>query len=291
MLIASEKLCDIHQIHDWLNQCAQSYHQLKIRDRITIDLSQLNYVTPLGCTTLLSTLCFLEKHFYLDTVVPQVRRIEDTNVVSYMERMNFFQLCPCDVRLSFENELDMGVLYSRKRYNKENSLNEITLCSSDMDVEKFDSSLKRILRNKGIAANQVSNISRIVTELGLNSVEHGKHNDEVSCYYSVQSYSAGKMGIAICDSGVGIVESLESHIDSYDDDDVVRQAIFTNASSRGKERGKGLPDVRNVALMLNNAQIYLRTHSNAYQVFNDRVVPLHNGSYFNGTYYYIIVNA
>lgn len=195
MLKVAGELRDINQIHEWLNSCALSYHQMKMRDTITVDLSLLNFVTPLGCTALLSSLCFLDKYFYLDTLVPRIQRIEDTNVVSYMERMNFFQLCPNDVRLAFEYELDMGTLYNRKRYNKEDSLNEITLCSSDTDVEKFDSSLKRILRNKGIAANQVSNISRIVTELGLNSVEHGKYNDVVSCFYCVQSYRGGKWGL------------------------------------------------------------------------------------------------
>lgn len=289
MLKVSDELLDIQQIHNWLDLCADTYN--KSSSRITVDLSQLNYVSPLGCTTLVSTLRFLDKYFYLDTIVPHISRIEETNVVGYMERMNFFKYCPKDVRSTFENELDMEFLYKRNRNNKQDSLNEITLCSSDTDVEVFDSSLKHILRNKGIAPNQISNISRIVTELGLNSVEHGKDNEEISCYYCVQSYSTGKMGIAICDSGMGIVKSLKPHIESEDDDDVVRKAIFTKASSRGKGRGKGLPDVRNVALMLNNAKFYLRTHKNAYQVFSDKVKPLYKGKYFYGTYYYIMVSA
>lgn len=292
MLKATRELGNIHQIHVWLNLCAQSYHQTGVRDRIPVDLSRLNYVSPLGCTALLSSLRFLDKYFYLDAKVPHVPRIEDTNVVSYMERMNFFKYCPDDVRSTFENEMDMEFLYGRTRRNKEDSLNEITMCSSDTDVEKFDSSLKRILKTKGLAPNQVSNISRIVTELGLNSVEHGKHDEEVSCYYCVQSYRNGKMEIAICDSGIGIVESLEPHIDSHDDDDVVRQAIFTTASShRHQNRGKGLPDVKNVALMLNNTEFYLRTHKKAYQVYSDRVESIQSGNYFNGTYYYIVVNT
>lgn len=89
MKVAGE-LRDINQIHEWLNSCALSYHQMKMRDTITVDLSLLNFVTPLGCTALLSSLCFLDKYFYLDTLVPRIQRIEDTNVVSYMERMNFF---------------------------------------------------------------------------------------------------------------------------------------------------------------------------------------------------------
>jgi len=290
VLQVSEKLLDIEDIHKWLDLCAISYNQSDVRDRITVDLSRLNYVSPLGCTTLLSTLRFLDRYFYLDTIVPYVPRIEETNVVSYMERMNFFKYCPDVVRSTFENEMDMEFLYGRKRNDKKDSLNEITFCNSDTDVEEFDSSLKRILKHKGIAQNQISRISRIVTELGLNSIEHGKHDGQVSCYYCVQSYSKNKLGIAICDSGMGIVESLEPHIDSVDDDDAVRQAIFTTASSRGKERGKGLPDVRNVALMLDNAKFYLRTHRKAYQVFSDKVESLHKGKYFYGTYYYIVVN-
>ncbi|MGI2295953.1 ATP-binding protein [Paenibacillus sp. GXUN7292] len=291
MLKVSDKLVEIHQIHNWLDLCAETFRKSNASDRITVDLSQLNYISPLGCTTLVSTLRFLDKYFYLDTIVPHVPKIEDTNVVGYIERMNFFKYCPDDVRSTFENELDMEFLYSRYRNNKKDFLNEITLCSSDTDVEVFDSSLKNILRNKEVAPNQISNISRIVTELGLNSVEHGKDKGEVSCYYCIQSYSNGKMGIAICDSGIGIVKSLKPHIKSENDDDVVRQAIFTKASSRGKGRGKGLPDVRNVALLLDNAEFYLRTHKNAYQVFSDEVKSLYKGKYFFGTYYYIVVSA
>lgn len=291
MLRTTETLQTISEIHNWLDLCAEIYNRSHVTDKITVDLSQLKYVSPIGCTTLLSTLCFLDKFFYLDIIVPVVHRIEETNVVGYIERMNFFKYSPEIVRATFENELDMNYLYGRNRNNQENSLNEITLCKTDIDVEKFDSSLKRILRNKGVSQNRVSNISRIVTELGFNSIEHGKDGNETLCYYCIQSYRSGKMDIAICDSGIGIVKSLENHVNAENDDDVVRQAILTKASSLvDQDRGKGLPDVKNVALKLNDAKFYVRTHNSAYQIFDKKVKSMVRGKYFYGTYFYLVVN-
>lgn len=292
MLKANDSLKTISEIHRWLDLCAETYNQHDVGERITIDLSDLEYVSPIGCTTLLSTLRFLDQYFFIDTIAPLVSKIEEKNVVSYLERMNFFLYCPGDVSSDFENALDMDYLYSRQRNNKEDSLSEITVCNDDLDVERFDSLLKRILKKMKISPNRISNISRIVTELGLNSVEHGKDDGETTCLYCIQTYKSGKMEIAICDSGIGIVNSLKSSVKSKNHDDVVRQAILTKASRLSEQgRGKGLPDVKNVAFKLDNVEFYLRTHNSSYQIFDDKVELIKKGDYFFGTYYYLVIHT
>lgn len=294
MLRANESLKTMNDIHNWLNLCRKTYDLNRAKSRVDVDLSNLKYVSPIGCTTLLSTLKFLDRYFDLDTIAPKVPDLTEKNVISYIERMNFFKLCPSVVCSSFEEQINMKSLYNRNRKNTENTLNEITLCNDYQDVENFDSSLKQILKNTGISPNRISNISRIVTELGLNSVEHGNHDGKVSCIYCVQTYeNANKMEIAISDSGVGIVNTLKYSPEKFTSThDVVRKAILTNASRHSdQERGKGLPDVQKVAFKLDDVEFYLRTHDSMYEVTNKKVKLINKGTYFCGTYYYLIVHA
>ncbi|MGG3275018.1 ATP-binding protein [Paenibacillus macerans] len=254
----------------------------------------MKWVSPIGITVLLSSLNYLDHMFFLNTDSPALEVTEKMNVLGYMERMNFFQLCPSDVKESFELTNDMEVYYHRNRNKKDEELDELRVSRSDADIVNLDRSVKKIMKAKGLHKNRITDIAGIVTELGQNAVEH-TGTDCYSCvqYYKKSSTRPERVEIAICDTGRGIVKSLKKHISYKDRHDIVKQAIFTRATSKPEEdRGKGLMDVKQTTFdWSSNAEFYLRTHDSVYRIHKNKLELLDVGNYFYGTYYYIIINV
>ncbi|HWO96377.1 MAG TPA: ATP-binding protein [Bacillus sp. (in: firmicutes)] len=291
MLELIENFKNINDIHNWLNKCADA--ERNSIPQLSIDMGHLKWLSPIGITVLLSTLNYLDRYFSLDTIAPQYKANDKFDLVGYMERMNFLKLCPRDVRASFESSTDMDFYYTRSRNRKEKELDELRVSHNDMDIVDLDKSVKRIMKDKGLHINRISDIANIVTELGQNAIEHAN----TECYSCVQYYKKTtkqpeRVEIAICDTGSGIFNSLKNYVEYTTFDDVVKQAIFTTASSLpNQERGKGLLGVKKTAFgWSSNAEFYVRTHDSSYRIHNDRLELLNRGEYFPGTYFHLIIN-
>ncbi|MFE5321470.1 hypothetical protein ACFQ88_22430 [Paenibacillus sp. NPDC056579] len=216
------------------------------------------------------------------------------DIIGYLERMNFLQLCPSNVKESFEFSNNMETYYHRNRNKKDEELDEVRVSKSDLDIIDLDKSVKKIMKAKGLHRNRVTDIAGIVTELAQNSVEH----TETDCYSCVQYYKKTntrpeRVAIAICDTGRGLVKSLRNHIAYKNYHQIVEKAIFTRATSKPEEdRGKGLMDVKQTTFdWSSDAEFYVRTHDSAYRIHNDKLELLDVGKYFYGTYYYIVINV
>lgn len=294
MLQSPMRMESIYEIHEWLNQCADITEELDKYENLFVDLGRLKWVSPVGITVLLSTINYLDNIYFLKTESPSLEAEDRFDILGYLERMNFLQLCPSDVKESFEMSNNMAAYYYRNRNKKDEELDELRVSKSDDDIINLDKSVKKIMKAKGLHKNRVTDIAGIVTELGQNAVEH----TGTDCYSCVQYYRRTRtrperVEIAICDTGRGIVKSLKKHITYKDNHDIVKKAIFTRATSKPEEdRGKGLMDVKQTTFdWSSDAEFYVRTHDSAYRIHNDRLELLDVGKYFYGTYYYIVINV
>ncbi|OMC63530.1 hypothetical protein BK121_26740 [Paenibacillus odorifer] len=300
MLETAEKFKNIYHIHSWLDSCAYIFDEIMEYGPLKVDLGQLKWLTPAGFTVLLSTLNYLDRFYFLETIPPRYdSRSDKFDIVGYMERMNFLTSCPEDVKLSFEKMINMDYYYNRNRKRKEKELDELRISRCDRDIEDLERSIKRIMKGKGLHINRISDIAEIVTELAQNAVEHADEVSDAECYSCVQYYKEtstqpGRVEIAISDTGRGIVDSLRDHVDfGSSNDKIVEKAIFTRASRLPEQdRGKGFNNVRRTAFgWSSDAEFYVRTHDSIYRIYEDRLELLDKGKYFPGTFYYIIINV
>ncbi|WP_019638934.1 ATP-binding protein [Paenibacillus fonticola] len=287
ILKSLDSLRSINDIHEWLNRCAFIFKTLDHNEQITVDLSNLQWVSPLGNATLICTLHKLNSRYGLKINIPENGR--DEKVIGYMERMDFFKICPPLVKSAFDEKRDMASFYQRNRYDQTNGLFELREAKEYGEIGSLQSSVREIMKNK-LQPNRISDIARIVGELAGNSIEHGG----TACFPCVQYYPhLKKVEIAICDYGKGIVKSLRGFVPHSNLHEVVEKAILTDASSvREEDRGRGLIDVKNRTFGWSEvAEFYVRTHNSAYRVFPNKVSLLKEGDYFFGTHYYIVINV
>lgn len=268
----------IENVNDWLNQCSAGLNHALIMGEIKVDLSALGRLSPVGCTVLASTLDFFSERYKVNIVIPQ-----DTKIIGYLERMNFFKTCNDAIKYQFENQTDMERLYRRNRFNQENRLLEITKSTDPTAVDDLYNSIVKILRDKAVPRDRVADIANIVSELGNNALEH----TECLPYSCIQHYeSTNTVRIALCDLGLGIFKSLKHAATSYSSDEVIAEAILTNASRHvGEDRGKGLVDVKSRAFNFSNVRFYVRTHDTAYIIYQNHLSVIARGRYFFGTYF------
>ncbi|WP_180228543.1 ATP-binding protein [Bacillus wiedmannii] len=249
-----------------------------------MDFTLLQHISPLGITSLLSTLEFLDEKYFLDV------RVNDHGVIGYMERMDFFKYCPEDVKSGFDERIDMDYYYSRNRWDKKKNLLEVRQASIEEEIDEINTSVKEILRSKKLQPNRISDIQSFITELGNNVIDHADAN----CFVSVQYYKSNEtVQISIADSGIGIFESIKDYIDDSESHKVIERAIFTKASSKvDEERGKGLIEVRARAFQWSrDAQLYLRTNDSKYQITEKKLKLLEEGNKSFGTFYHIVINV
>ncbi|MGA5739162.1 hypothetical protein COD81_15790 [Bacillus cereus] len=282
-----ERLDSIHDIHHFLDQTQSviQYGELDSGEEVLVDFTYLKHISPLGITCLLSTLEFLDKRYYLDV------RADEHSVIGYMERMDFFKYCPEDIKLGFEEQIDMNHYYRRHRWDTKKNLLEVRKAKEEEEIDEINTSVKEILRSKRLPPNRISDIQSFITELGNNVIDHADAN--ANCFVSVQYYKSNDtVHISIADSGIGIFESIKDYVDASGSHDAIYQAIFTKASSKvDEERGKGLREVKARAFQWSrDAQLYLRTHDSKYQIKEKKLMLLEKGEKSFGTFYHIIIN-
>lgn len=283
-LTSPSNLRSIEDVHEWLNRCATLYRNTEHNERIKIDLSNLRWVSPVGNAALAATLHKLNSRYDIIISIPDNDSAD--NVMGYMERMNFFEICPKEVKTAFEINCDMEKYYKRHRNDQTNALFELQRVENYSEVGPLQKAIRDIMKGK-LSPNRVSDIASIIGELANNSIEHGG----TPCFPCVQYYShKKKVEIAICDFGKGIVKTLKDLVPHNSSHEVVSKAILTKASGvEDEDRGRGLMEVKQRTFDWSRiSEFYVRTHNSAYQVFPDKVKTIDTGKYYFGTYYYIV---
>lgn len=202
----------IEDVHEWLNRCAEVYQNLDHNERLNIDLSELRWVSPVGMSALVSTLNKLSARYDIKTIIPD--NDNEHNLIGYLERMDFFKVCPEEVKEAFEFSRDMAQYYNRNRTDQKNGLVELRTTSDYPEVGPLQKAIRDIMKGKGLAPNRVSDIASIIGELAGNSIEHAK----TDCFPCVQYYpnrANKQVEIAISDYGKGIVRSLRKYVNYW----------------------------------------------------------------------------
>lgn len=249
---------------------------------IHLDLSKLEFISPLGAISLL----LLDKLQNTDLQITPPKR----HVISYIERMNFFENCSERVRSCFEEHCDLFYFQKRRRNNTGQVLLEITPIKNEKDIGSIFESILNILTSHGMRSKSANQIAFIASELGTNIIDHSEGDG----YAAIQYYpSHNKVEIGIGDNGIGIVNALKSSllaqrgIKHISDLEVVKSAFEERISSKTNitKRGMGLSISREKSF--HNTQqtnFYVRTHKAIYQIFDDNICCVDEGDYFPGTY-------
>lgn len=284
MIKPYNRLSSVDAIHDFLNKLIIVTNKIEPGEPIIIDLSGLRFITPIGFTSILSILYYLEGKYDVKIKVPV-----DDRPVKYMERMNFFKVCSQSIKSQFEEQMIMSTIYNRSRSNLKTELMETKKAFKNDDIEDINGSVKMILRKRGLRGPQLSNIQTFITELGNNVIDH----TDSPCFISIKNNAEeNEMEIAVADCGIGIYESLKTTLIGKSPDEVVRDAIMTKATRLGKDgRGNGLMDVKRKAFHPSNeVTLNLCTNNTVYKISKNGVTPTSKGSIYFGTFFQVMIN-
>lgn len=280
------ELKDIYQIDTLFVNCSNLLQQnnTNILRNAHLNLSGLSFVSPLGAIALLLLLEKLNEKFKLSITPPD----SNEKLVSYLERIDFFKLCPINIKENFENSYDIDNLTKRIRHDTRKVMLELTRIKCYEDVDTLYDSIIYILKNHGVDSSVVNSVGYIATELGTNIIDHSEGNG----YASIQYYpSFKKVIIGIGDNGVGVINKINSILSKVETNLSIISHAFMEGTSTGIDRGYGLTKVREFSFLnSNNTKFFLRTHNGIYQVFKDSIEEKQVNVYFPGTYFLIEIN-
>ena len=223
----------------------------------TIDMSQILFIEPYS---MLSVLLMGKNH-----IIKTGNKVKLINVPiaihQYLERMDFiskgiFDLdIPLNPKLKLKRSLKSAKLL--EIYEIPNKERE-SIKSINLVISEFRKKASHILKY-WISESIVDYFITVISELCQNIFEHSMD----SGYISMQTYTVGKQNtfcLAICDSGIGIQESLKNKIDQKENNsaDYIKSALFTPISSK-REFGFGLCQVNSIVEKLNGS-IFIRSH-------------------------------
>lgn len=272
----------LSDVHELLNQL-ENHLKDPQNDNFVLDLSGLSFVSPIGAISLLMLFEETVKLNNYHVILPEGNK----NLVTYIERINFFKHCPVPIFREFDEKYDLDKLSQRRRNDKRKVLLEITQIEEYDDIDILYDSVLYILKNHGMKSEQVSKIANIVTELGTNILDHsGKKG-----YAAIQYYPKfNKIMIGIADSGIGIVNGiLEVEENSETDLEVIKRAFSGGYTSQVDiDRGWGLTDARDYSHVgAKETSFQIRTHKSLYNIGKNNIEVIKEDIYFPGTYYLI----
>jgi hypothetical protein len=176
-------------------------------------------------------------------------------VTSYVQRMDLIDRLPPGVRIA-------GALPLDDRTDR-SSLLEISI----LTPKTADALGDRIgrLAVAGLGSKVGIQVARGVGELIDNAVSHGK--GQPGAFIAAQAYTGKTTGyrrleVAVCDSGVGVLDHLRGnpdYADTADSAQALRRALKPGVSGTGEPRGNGLPDSLAHAGLNGPARLVLRS--------------------------------
>lgn len=259
------------------------------RKKITIEFRTLNFISPLGAISLLLAIEKLNE-IYKENLNINTNDI-NSNILSYLERINFFKFIPSDVKKIFKVTTDLELLENRNRNDTRKNLLEITPIKSLEDLNFICDRIFDICSH--LPNNKICiNIINIITELADNVITHS----EGEGYVTVQYYPSNKIiKIAIADNGVGIVQKFKSHGHVGDNELEILKEAFKEGSSTDSttKRGLGLQTMLDNSFKseyMKTTKLLLKTGSNIYNLSNGEITIQQRGYNTPGTYYEFIIS-
>lgn len=269
-----------------INELFSRSHHLffsPFKKKFVIDLTDLRFVSPIGA---ISLLLYFEKLGNLNNfkVIPPK---DNKNLITYIERINFFKHCPSEITTEFSKEYNLEKISGRRRHDKRKVMLEITEIKVYEDIDILFDSVLYILNSHEMNGEQVSRIASIVSELGTNIIDHS----DGSGYGAIQYYPKfKKVMIGIADNGVGIVNKIKKYENSDDTDlNIVKKAFSEGYTSfKDIERGWGLTEARDHSHEnTESTSFQLRTQNSVYEIRKQEIIELDTSEYFPGTYFLI----
>jgi anti-sigma regulatory factor (Ser/Thr protein kinase) len=251
-------------------------------NKVIIDLSELTFVSPIGAISLLLLFEKIAENYKFNIIPPN----NNIQLISYLERINFFKLCSVQVKRDFELSYDIDALSNRTRHDTRKVMLELTRVQCDEDIDTLYDSIIYILKAHNIQSTEVSKIANILSELGTNILDHSLGTG----YAAIQYYpSFKKVVIGIGDNGIGIINSFETIEENKPISiDIITHAFTGGKTSKKSSRGWGLTDAREFSFTgSQNTNFYLRTHDSVYQVYKDRIELIKDSVFIPGSYFLI----
>ncbi|WP_285396087.1 ATP-binding protein [Lysinibacillus sp. fls2-241-R2A-57] len=242
---------------------------------IVIDASNLVFITPLGMISMILGIKNLNKYMdvYLD--------LNKCEIVSYLERLNFFEYIPKNII----SNCCLEEYKSRNRNDTSSILLEILPLTDDDDLECMTDSILKIFSENNLSSKVVNNIVNITTELGTNIY----HHSEGQGYVTVQLYKkSSKIRIGIADDGIGIINKFKVKATATDNQhEILRKAFMKNETTREDAGGLGLNTMRvnSFADSFKNSSVLLKTGNNIYNILCRDIQIYKTTSFYPGTYY------
>jgi hypothetical protein len=256
----------IPEINNWFSDFTQimwHINKLQNTERIELDLEDVKFIEP-GGVLILTLIC---NQIY-NITENQVKLINVNNgIVSYLERINFFQY-------KFVQKPRIPLFEQWSRNSSSMLLLELTYLNSPFPQltqilgRLNDILIKWIYKNKDDPA--CSNIITIISEICNNSFEHSILRTSATkmygpCFLFAQVYSKGhtnEVDIAVGDLGIGIRKSLEIKYNwIYPSDVMVLKKVLEGLSGRtfSDRGGSGIPYVVESTMNNFNGEYFLRT--------------------------------
>ncbi|MFC9542265.1 hypothetical protein ACFTQ7_20655 [Lysinibacillus sp. NPDC056959] len=281
ILIKSE-LKHLIDIHDLLNN-VQNIEDVQSYKNITLDLTNLSFVSPIGAIALLQ---FFEEIIKLDNyhiILPE----DKENLVTYIERMNFFDYCPEPITKVFKEKYDIDKMGQRVRNDQRKVLLEITKIQEYDDIDVLYDSVVYILKSHGMKSGNITRVANIFTELGTNILDHSGGTG----YAAIQYYPKfDKIMIGIADTGKGMIKEIRKEDNEIESDLEIINKAFSGgfSSSKDIDRGWGLVDARDYSHEgTKHTSFELRTHKGLYRVGKNDIELINEKKYHPGTFYLI----
>lgn len=167
--------------------------------RFELDFSKVDFVHPVGITGIA---CLVKKLKGKGNEVPLLGIESNRSVVSYLERMHFFDV------------VDEDSPVRQNHYDQTRNLVELHEITSEVEVDDCAPRLAAALL--GLSIEQVAEdeagkkIAYILAELLNNSLQHGRraNRTDANVFVCCQHYSNGEIRLAVADGGCGIRESF-----------------------------------------------------------------------------------
>jgi hypothetical protein len=205
-------------------------------ERLTIDLRDLAFASPLE----LAAVASLGSTHAVSRPV-QVLTPLHPDVASYLARMDLFAQLEPVARI-------VGAVPDGLRQSRTESLLEVQPVANNQEGSAVSDWFCRALETR-LGPEQTHAPFKMFGELLENAWTHGKSQTgafAAAQYYSGMSTGRPGLELAICDSGVGVLEHLQrnpKHIDLASSAEALRLAFRRGVSGTRDDRGIGLPEV------------------------------------------------
>jgi len=151
---------------------------------------------------------------------------ESKDVIHYMERMDYFRL------------FNVTAFPNMRRNNKDTVLCEVCCIENEDQVNTPIHKLRKIIKEQ----TKINALEVATSELVMNTMHHG--GNDTLCYVAAQT-RGGCVNISICDTGIGIYESLQranAYGDIQNDAKAIQLALqrFITGNISGERANSGM---------------------------------------------------